>query len=254
MDAVQCVHQDLWDGETKLTIVRQTADYTLMKPIILITPLLVTPLLAANAGQRIEHAASAFQELMRTPDKGIPRDLLERSSCVVIIPGLKKGAFGFGGKYGRGFATCRGRAGWGAPAGVRIEGASIGFQLGGSSTDVFMLVMNEKGMRRLLADKFTLGGEMAAAAGPIGRETSANTDVLMTAEVLTWSRSRGVFAGISLEGATLRPDGSENERLYGKRVSNKDIITGKVRTPQLARALTSVLTQYASKRAHSTLS
>ncbi len=222
-----------------------------MKPILLITPLLVAPLLASAADQRIERSASAFQELMRTPDKGIPRDLLERSHCVVIIPGLKKGAFGFGGKYGRGFATCRGRGGWSAPAGVRIEGASIGFQLGGSSTDVFMLVMNEKGMSRLLADKFTLGGEIAAAAGPVGRETSANTDVLMTAEVLTWSRSRGVFAGISLEGATLHADGGENEKLYGKRVSNKDIITGKVRTPQSARALTSVLTQYASKRTYS---
>jgi lipid-binding SYLF domain-containing protein len=123
----------------------------------------------------------------------------------------------------------------GAPAGIRIEGASFGPQLGGSSTDVFMLVMNEKGMTRLLADKFTLGGEVAAAAGPVGRQTSANTDVLMSAEILTWSRSRGVFAGLSLEGATLRPDGGENENLYGKRVSNKDIITGKVRAPQSAR-------------------
>lgn len=217
-----------------------------MKPIVVITPFLVASMLAADADQRIERAASSFQELMRTPDKGIPRDLLERSNCVVIIPGLKKGAFGFGGKYGRGFAICRGRSGWGAPAGVRIEGASIGFQLGGSSTDVFMLVMNEKGMRHLLADKFTLGGEIAAAAGPVGRETSANTDVLLSAEVLTWSRSRGVFAGISLEGATLRTDSGENERLYGKRVSNKDILTGKARTPQAARALSSVLTHYSS--------
>jgi lipid-binding SYLF domain-containing protein len=217
-----------------------------MKLIVVITPFLVASMLAADADQRIERAASSFQELMRTPDKGIPRDLLERSNCVVIIPGLKKGAFGFGGKYGRGFAICRGRSGWGAPAGVRIEGASIGFQLGGSSTDVFMLVMNEKGMRHLLADKFTLGGEIAAAAGPVGRQTSANTDVMLSAEVLTWSRSRGVFAGISLEGATLRTDGGENERLYGKRVSNKDILTGKARTPQSARALSSVLTHYAS--------
>lgn len=204
-------------------------------------------MLTSAADDRIEHAASSFQELMRTPDKGIPHDLLERAKCVVIIPGLKKGAFGFGGKYGRGFAVCRGRAGWGAPAGVRIEGASIGFQLGGSSTDVFMLVMNEKGMSHLLKDKFTLGGEVAAAAGPVGREASADTDVLMTAEVLTWSRSRGVFAGISLEGATLRTDGSENERLYGKPVSNKDILTGKARTPQSATALTSVLSRYAGR-------
>jgi lipid-binding SYLF domain-containing protein len=208
-------------------------------------------MLASNSDQRIERAASAFQELMHTPDKGIPHDLLERANCIVVIPGLKKGAFGFGGKYGRGFAMCRGRGGWGAPAAVRIEGASFGLQLGGSSTDVFMLVMNEKGMSRLLADKFTLGGEVAAAAGPVGRETSANTDVLLSAEILTWSRSRGIFAGLSLEGATLRPDGRENENLYGRRVSNKDIITGKVRSPQSAHALTSVLTRYASKRIRS---
>ena len=233
-----------------LTLGTEDADYWLMKSIMLIFPLMVASM-SANADQRIERAASAFQELMHTPDKGIPHDLLERANCIVIIPGLKKGAFGFGGKYGRGFAICRGRGGWGAPAGIRIEGASFGLQLGGSSTDVFMLVMNEKGMTRLLADKFTLGGEVAAAAGPVGRETSANTDVLMSAEILTWSRSRGVFAGLSLEGAILRPDGSENENLYGKRVNNKDIITGKVRTPRSARALTSVLTHYGSKRVRS---
>jgi lipid-binding SYLF domain-containing protein len=222
-----------------------------MRSIIFIGPLLAASMLASNSDQRIERAASAFQELMHTPDKGIPHDLLERANCIVVIPGLKKGAFGFGGKYGRGFAMCRGRGGWGAPAAVRIEGASFGLQLGGSSTDVFMLVMNEKGMSRLLAGKFTLGGEVAAAAGPVGRETSANTDVLLSAEILTWSRSRGIFAGLSLEGATLRPDGRENENLYGRRVSNKDIITGKVRSPQSAHALTSVLTRYASKRIRS---
>ena len=228
----------------------KNVDYSGMKSIMLICPL-VAASMSANSDQRIERAASAFQELMHTPDKGIPHDLLERANCLVIIPGLKKGAFGFGGKYGRGFAICRGRSGWGAPAGIRIEGASFGLQLGGSSTDVFMLVMNEKGMTRLLMDKFTLGGEVAAAAGPIGRQTSANTDVLMSAEILTWSRSRGVFAGLSLEGATLRADSSENENLYGKRISNREIISGKVRAPQSARALSSVLTRYANKRIRS---
>jgi len=210
--------------------------------------LIATSTSGSDSEKRIDAAASAFQELMRTADRGIPRDFLERANCIVIIPGMKKGAFGFGGKYGRGFAACRGRAGWSAPAGVRIEGASIGFQIGGSSTDVFMLVMNSKGMKRLTADKFTLGGEAAAAAGPVGREASANTDVLMTAEILTWSRSRGVFAGISLEGATLRPDGGENERLYGRRITNKEIITGTVPSPRSARALTSVLNQYANRQ------
>ena len=203
---------------------------------------------ASDSEARIDHAASAFQELMHTPDRGIPRDLLERANCIIIIPGLKKGAFGFGGKYGRGFAVCRRGSAWGAPAGVRIEGGSFGFQIGGSSTDVFMLVMNANGMKRLVADKFTLGGEAAAAAGPVGRETSANTDVLMTAEILTWSRSRGIFAGISLEGATIRPDSSENEKLYRKRVTNKEIITGSIRAPRSAHALTSALNQYASRR------
>ena len=221
-----------------------------MKSILLISPLMAVSM-SANSDQRIARAATALQELMHTPDKGIPHDLLERANCVIIIPGLKKGAFGFGGKYGRGFTICRVHGGWGAPAGIRIEGASFGLQIGGSSTDVFMLVMNERGVSRLLTNKFTLGGEAAAAAGPVGRQTSANTDVLMSAEILTWSRSKGIFAGLSLEGATLRPDSSENKNLYGKRVSNKDIITGKVRVPQSAHALTSVLTQYASKRTRS---
>ncbi len=212
------------------------------------TILITVSALGSDSEDRINHAAAAFRELMRTPDKGIPRDLLERANCIVIVPGLKKGAFGFGGKYGRGFAACRGRGDWGAPAGIRIEGASFGFQIGGSSTDVFMLVMNENGMKRLVSDKFTLGGEAAAAAGPVGRETSANTDILMTAEILTWSRSRGVFAGISLEGATIRPDSAENEKLYGKHVTNKQIVGGSVRAPRSARALTSALNQYASRQ------
>jgi SH3 domain-containing YSC84-like protein 1 len=230
--------------------VQKKADHTVMKLIRLsaFTLLIAASAFAADSEKRISDAASAFQELIRTPDKGIPRDLLERANCIIIVPALKKGAFGFGGKYGRGFAACRRGAGWGAPASVRIEGASFGFQIGGSSTDVFMLVMNASGMRRLVADKFTLGGEAAAAAGPVGRESSANTDVLMTAEILSWSRSRGVFAGISLEGATVRPDGSENERLYGKHVTNQEIIGGNVRAPRSTRALTSALNQYAGRR------
>jgi len=235
-----------------LMILKKNADHPVMKltRFSALTILITASAFASDSERRIDHAASAFQELMRTPDKGIPRDLLERANCIIIIPGLKKGAFGFGGKYGRGFAACRRASGWGAPASVRIEGASFGFQIGGSSTDVFMLVMNSSGMKRLVADKFTLGGEAAAAAGPVGRESSANTDVLMTAEILSWSRSRGVFAGISLEGATIRPDGSENERLYGKRVTNKEIIEGSVRAPRSAHALTATLNQYANRQRH----
>lgn len=185
-----------------------------------------------------------MKELMGTPDRSIPRDLLARSQCIVVIPGLKKGAFVFGGKYGRGFAACRHGASWGAPAAVRIEGGSFGLQIGGSSTDVILLVMNRRGMDRLTADKFTLGGEAAAAAGPVGRHASANTDVTMRAEILSWSRSQGVFAGLSLEGATLRPDSGENEKLYGKPLSNGDILVGRTAVPARARVFTSALNRY----------
>jgi|GEM_PF-5359569 len=136
----------------------------------------------------------ALSEVMASPDKGIPQDLMDKAQCVVIVPGLKKGAFGVGGKYGRGFTSCRKCAhGWSAPAAVAIEGGSFGLQLGASSTDVIMLVMKESGMNRLLGDKFTIGGQADAAAGPVGRETSANTDVLLRAEILSWSRSRGLL-------------------------------------------------------------
>src|SRR5258708_1060556 len=159
----------------------------------------------SSVDKRLKTAASAFGEVMRIPDKSIPLDLLKKANCVVVIPELKKGAFVFGGKYGRGFALCRHGVEFGAPAAIRIEGGSFGLQLGGSSTDVVLLIMNPKGMDRLLGDKFTLGGEAAIAAGPVGRETSATTDVRMTAEILSWFRSRGGFIGLSLESATLRP-------------------------------------------------
>ncbi len=198
-----------------------------MTLVRLLTFLVATALVAQETtpDKRLRNAADGFREVMASPDKGIPQDLLDRAECVVIVPGLLKGAFGVGGKYGRGFASCRkcGR-GWSGPAAVAIEGGSFGLQLGGSSTDVFMLVMKRSGMNRLLGDKFTLGGEAAAAAGPVGRQASANTDVLMRAEILSWSRSRGLFAGLSLEGATLRPDAAENRKIYGRDVTNREIL------------------------------
>jgi lipid-binding SYLF domain-containing protein len=198
--------------------------------------------------KRLRSAADSFYEVMKVPEKGIPRDLLDKAECVVIIPGLKKGAFLVGGKYGRGFVSCRRRSDrWGPPAGVRIEGGSYGFQIGGSSTDVFMLIMNENGMKRLLSDKFTIGGEAAAAAGPVGRNTSANTDVLLRAEILSWSRSRGLFAGLSLEGATLRPDSDVNRELYGRELSNREILQGEVKTPRAARVLIAALNRYSGR-------
>ena len=160
---------------------------------------------AAEVQDRLEAAADSLKEVMDTPDKSIPQDLLNRAQCIVIVPGLKKGAFIVGAKYGKGFVSCRreGGVGWSAPGSIRVEGGSFGFQIGGSETDAFMLVMNQKGMDRLLSTKFTLGGDASVAAGPVGRSTQAETDAALTAEILTWSRQRGLFAGVSLSGATL---------------------------------------------------
>jgi SH3 domain-containing YSC84-like protein 1 len=217
----------------------------------------MTPMSAQNAelspDKRLQNAATSFHEAMHEPDRGIPRDLFDKSRCVVIIPGVKKAAFIVGGKYGRGFVSCRknGTGRFGTPAAIRIEGGSYGLQIGGSSTDVFLLIMNEGGMKKLLADKFTLGGEAEAAAGPVGRDTSANTDVLLHAEILSWSRSRGLFAGLSLEGSTLRPDESEDAKLYGEKVSNEQILQGDLKTPTGARPLLAVLNRYGNVGANS---
>src|SRR5271163_3722947 len=196
--------------------------------------------------KRLQNAMLSFREVMHEPDKGIPRDLFDKSRCIVIIPGVKKAAFIVGGKYGRGFVSCRknGTGHFGTPAAIRIEGGSYGLQIGGSSTDVFLLIMNEGGMKKLLADKFTIGGEAEATAGPVGRDTSANTDVLLHAEILSWSRSRGLFAGLSLEGSTLRPDESEDAKLYGEKVSNRQILQGDLKTPRGARPLVAELNGY----------
>ena len=199
-----------------------------------------------DAARRLEDSASVFNEIMSTPDKGIPRDLLEKARCVVIVPGLKSGAFIVGGKYGRGFVTCRRAGAWSAPAAVRVEGGSFGFQIGGSATDVVMLVMNEGGVRKLLSSQFTLGGEGEVAAGPVGRSATAQTDAKLNAEILSWSRSRGAFAGIALTGATLRQDQNENEALYGKKLENREIVEGNVQPPPAARELLSALNKYAA--------
>jgi lipid-binding SYLF domain-containing protein len=200
----------------------------------------------SSPDKRLQNASLSFSEVMHEPDKGIPRDLFDKSRCIVIIPGVKKGAFIVGGKYGRGFVSCRrnGTGRFGTPAAIRIEGGSYGLQIGGSSTDVFMLIMNEGGMKKLLSDKFTIGGEAEAAAGPVGRDTSANTDVLLHAEILSWSRSRGLFAGLSLEGSTLRPDESEDTKLYGEKVTNEQILQGDLKTPNGARPLVAELNRY----------
>ncbi len=204
----------------------------------------------SDTSKRLQAAAEVLGEIMSAPDRGIPQDLLDKSQCVVVVPGLKKGAFIIGGKYGKGFAECRreGGLGWSAPGAVRVEGGNIGFQLGVSETDVVMLVMNKKGMDRLLSSKFTLGADASVAGGPVGRTSSAQTDAMMTAEILTWSRSRGVFAGISLDGATLREDADGNQEMYGRPVTNRQLITGDVAPPTDAAKLLEALNKYSSRK------
>jgi lipid-binding SYLF domain-containing protein len=206
---------------------------------------------AETASERLTVAADVFQEIMSTPDKGIPQDLLGKSQCVIIVPGLKKGAFVVGGEYGRGFALCRkdDGFGWGAPGAVRVEGGSFGAQIGGSSTDVVMLVMNKRGMQKLLGDKFTLGADASVAAGPVGRTVDAATDVRMNAEILAWSRAKGLFAGIALNGATLRNDSEANAELYGRKIDNKAVLSGMaVEPPPAAAPLRDSLDKYSMRK------
>jgi lipid-binding SYLF domain-containing protein len=190
----------------------------------------------SSAADRLGTATEVIQDMTHEGDKGIPQDLLAKSKCVVVVPNMKKAGFIFGAKYGRGFATCRkqGGVGWSAPAAMRIEGGSFGLQIGGSDSDVILLVMNDGGMKRLLQDKFTLGGDAAVAAGPVGRDSSATTDAEMKAEILSWSRSRGIFAGVTLEGSTLRPDHEADKELYGREFSNREILMGDAKAPPAA--------------------
>ena len=223
-----------------------------MRTFLLCFALCATSLmaLAEKTEERLHDATALFNEIMGTPDRAIPQDLLEKAHCIVLVPGVKKAAFGFGGKYGRGFVMCRKKSGvgWGAPGAVRVEGGSFGFQIGVSSTDVVLLVMNPRGMDKLLTSKFSLGGDASVAGGPVGRSASAQTDAMMHAEILSWSRSKGLFAGLSLEGATLRNDIDENESMYGKRWNNRQIIGGEVTPPRAAADLMQVLNKYSSRK------
>jgi lipid-binding SYLF domain-containing protein len=204
----------------------------------------------SDAAKRLSVAATNFKEVMDTPDKSIPQGLLEKAQCIVIIPGEKAAAFIVGGKYGKGFVSCRKKdgVGWSAPGSMRIEGGSFGLQIGGNETDVFMLIMNQKGMDRLLSTKFTVGADATAAAGPVGRSTQAETDAALTAEILTWSRSRGLFAGVSLNGSTLREDSGWNKELYGKEIKNREIVTGTTEPPAAASAFMAELNKYSSRK------
>jgi lipid-binding SYLF domain-containing protein len=202
-----------------------------------------------SAATRLKTSAVVLTEIMAAPDKGIPDELLEKSQCIVIVPGIKKAAFIVGGKYGKGFIECRASGkGWSAPAAVKVEGGSFGFQIGGSETDAIMLVMNKRGAEKLLSSKFTLGADASVAAGPVGRSASADTDAKMQAEILTYSRSRGVFAGVALDGATLRPDNETNTEMYGGRRTNKQILRGGTKATEAGTELAADLTRYSTRK------
>jgi len=206
--------------------------------------------------KRLNEATAVFSEVMAAPDRGIPQELLENAHCIVIVPSVKTAAFLVGAKYGKGYLSCRnkGGAGWSAPGTVRIEGGSVGFQIGGSTTDLIMLVMNERGAAKLLASKFTLGAEGSVAAGPVGRTATAQTHAQMHAEILSWSRSQGLFAGLALEGATLRQDLDDNAGLYGRKLENREIVTSAVHVPRAAARLIALLNKYSARERTTTAS
>jgi len=204
--------------------------------------------LAEDATERIGEAKTVFEEIMGTPDKGIPRDLLEKAHCLVIVPSVKRAGFIVGGQYGVGVAMCRQQKapGWTGPSTVKVEGGSLGLQIGGGETDIVMMIMNESGSKKLMKSEFTLGGEGAVMAGPVGRAASAETDAYLRAEILSYSRSRGLFAGVALKGSTLRSDDSDNKKIYGKEVRHEAILQGNVPAPAIASALIATVNKYSS--------
>lgn len=227
-----------------------------MKKLLCVLVALASVQLSFAAGDakeldRIKDAGQVLKEILNIPDD-IPKDLLDRAECVIVLPSVKKAAIGIGGSFGRGVMVCRSGAHftgpWGAPAMYALEGVNIGFQLGGQATDFVLLVMNPRGAESLMGSKVKLGADAAAAAGPKGRTTTAATDVVMRAEILSYSRSRGLFAGVSLEGSTLRPDNGANEKVYGRKLTAKEILRqGKVGTPAEGRELDAVLAKASPK-------
>ena len=198
--------------------------------------------------KRVQSAATVLDEIMGTPDKGIPKEILESAKCVAVVPSMIKGGFIIGARYGKGVATCRTAAGsWSAPAPITIAGGSWGLQFGGEAVDLVMMVMNDKGMQNLLSSKFKLGAEGSVAAGPVGRQTEANTDWKMRAEVLTYSRARGVFAGLELNGAVIKQDEDDTRVLYGKLVTFKDILAGNATTPAGTHRFVATVSKYAAE-------
>jgi len=223
----------------------------MLKRLLIVTTLGLLVTLNAVASDReddvnrIHKAAQVFREIMNTPDQSIPQELLESAKCIAIIPGDVKFAFVFGGNYGRGLATCRTGHGWSAPMFVAIEGGSVGYQIGGSSTDIVMLFMNDHALQSLLSDKFKLGADASVAAGPVGRKAAAGTDLKLSAEILSYSRAKGVFAGVSLDGAVMQADKSGDKSMYGHDVNRHEILNGKLTVPASARPLLHEIRGYA---------
>lgn len=197
---------------------------------------------------RIQAANQVFKEIMQTPDRGIPREILEGAQCIAIVPAQKNFAFGFGGTYGKGVATCRNGHAWSAPIFIQVGGGSWGLQIGGQSTDVIMVFRKQKGLDSLLTNKVRIGGDASAAAGPVGRQASAATDISANAEILTYSRSRGAFAGVSLNGDVVQPDNTGNSAMYGRR-GWESVLHGQTPVPPSARAFLATLNRYSSSAA-----
>jgi SH3 domain-containing YSC84-like protein 1 len=198
---------------------------------------------------RVRSAADVFREIVNTPDKGIPDRLLSSAKCIAIIPGDKKFAFVFGGNYGRGVASCRTGHGWSAPIFLAVEGGSVGYQIGGSSTDLVLLFMNDHALQSLIGDKFKLGADATVAAGPVGRDAEAGTDVKFNAEILSYSRTKGIFAGVSLDGTVVQADRSGDRAMYGDHATRRDIMNGSVRAPEEAQVLLRELSEHAKESA-----
>jgi len=217
---------------------------------VVFSPLAIAADKESSAADRLDASAEVLTDMMHAADKGIPQDLMNKAQCVVVVPNMKKAGFIFGAKYGRGYAVCRRRgAGWSAPAGMRIEGGSFGLQIGGSESDVVVLVNADSGLKHLLEDKFTLGADATVAAGPVGRDASAETDAQLHAEMLSYSRSRGAFAGLALEGATLRPDKDANKELYGREIANREILVGgAIKAPPAAAKLERALNRESPRK------
>jgi SH3 domain-containing YSC84-like protein 1 len=203
----------------------------------------------SKAVDRVRAAAEVVDEIMSAPDKGIPMEVMGSAQCVAVVPSMLKGGFIFGGRYGRGVASCRTPKGWSAPSFFTIKGGSFGFQIGGQAVDLIMLVMNEKGMRNLLSSKFQVGADASAAAGPVGRHAEGSTDWKMRAEILTYSRARGVFAGVSLNGAVVKQDKTSTREFYGRMVPFRTSLTGEIQSPDGARPLMVALSKFATEAA-----